>query len=74
MKSAIEYFVNRSFVVNLISGFIILAGITLGSMIKRDIIPPFEFKMVNVRVSLPGASATEVEKFLAYPIENTLKN
>ncbi len=73
MKSIIEYFVNRSFVVNLISAFIIFAGVVLGSMIKRDLIPPFEWKSVNVSVSLPGASATEVEKYLAYPIETALQ-
>ena len=73
MKPIIEYFINRSFVVNLISGFIIFAGLLMGSMIKRDTIPAFEFKMVNVSVNLPGASATEIEKYLAYPIENALQ-
>ena len=73
MKSVIQYFVNRSFVVNLLSAFIIFAGLVLGSMIKRDMIPPFEWKSVSVSVSLPGASATEVEKYLAYPIENALQ-
>ncbi len=69
MNKLIEFFVNRSFVVNLISAFIILAGVILGSMIKRDLVPPFEFKMVTLSMSLPGASATEVEKYLAYPVE-----
>ncbi len=73
MSKLIDFFINRSFVVNLVSAFIILAGIILGSMIKRDLIPPFEFKLVNVTMSLPGASATEVEKYLAYPVENALK-
>lgn len=73
MNSIIKYFINRSFVVNLISVFIIFAGLVLGSMIRRDVIPPFEFKTVQVRMNLPGASATEVEKYLAYPIENVLK-
>lgn len=73
MKKLITYFVDRPFVVNLISVFILLAGITLGTMIKRDLIPPFEFQMVHVSMSLPGASATEVEKFLAYPVENALR-
>ncbi len=73
MNIIIQYFVQRSFVVNLISAFIIIAGFTLGSMIKRDTIPPFEFKMVNLGISLPGASATEVEKYLAYPVEEVLQ-
>jgi multidrug efflux pump subunit AcrB len=69
----IDFFIARSFVVNLLSAFIILAGVTLGSMIKRDTIPPFEFKSVEVLIRLPGASATEVEKFLAFPIEQALQ-
>lgn len=73
MNKLIQYFVDRSFVVNILSIFFVFAGITLGSTIKRDIIPPFEWKSVNVRISLPGASATEVEKFIAYPVENSLK-
>ncbi len=73
MKGLIDYFISRPFVVNLISAFIIIGGITLGSMIKRDTIPPFEFKSVEVTISLPGASATEVEKYLAYPIEQALQ-
>ena len=73
MNKIIQFFINRSFVVNLISAFIILAGVLLGSMIKRDLLPPFEFKMVRVTANLPGASATEVEKYLTYPIENALQ-
>jgi multidrug efflux pump subunit AcrB len=73
MKSLIHYFISRSFVVNVISAFFIIAGITLGSMIKRDTIPPFEFKSINVSINLPGATATEVEKYLAYPIEKALQ-
>lgn len=73
MSQIIRYFISRSFVVNMISAFIIIAGVTLGSMIKRDTIPPFEFKTVDVSISLPGASATEVEKFLAYPVEQALQ-
>jgi multidrug efflux pump subunit AcrB len=73
MKSVIQFFINRSFVVNMISAFIILAGLILGSMIKRDVIPPFEFKSIDVSLSLPGASATEIEKYLAYPIEMALQ-
>ena len=73
MNSLIRYFINRSFVVNLLSAMVILAGLVLGSMIKRDITPAFEFKSAFVTISLPGASATEVEKYLAYPVEQALQ-
>lgn len=73
MNALIQFFIRRSFVVNLISAFVVLAGITFGSMLKRDLTPPFEFKMVSVSASLPGASPSEVEKHLAFPVEQALK-
>ncbi len=39
----------------------------------RDLHPPFEMNYVNVAVTLPGASSSEVETYLAYPIEDALK-
>lgn|GEM_PF-1149433 len=73
MNSIINFFIQRSFVVNLISAFVVLAGITFGSMLKRDLLPPLQFKMIQVSAALPGASAVEVEKHLAFPIEQALK-
>lgn len=73
MEKLIRYFANHTFAVNLVSVFIILSGLILGSMIKRDTKPPFEFKSIVARMKLPGASATEVEKYLAYPMEKVLR-
>jgi len=73
MNALIKFFLHRSFVVNLVSAFIILAGVLFGSMIKRDLIPPFEYTMIRIEASLPGASATEVEKYLTYPVETALQ-
>ena len=73
MKRIIEFFVDRSFMVNLIAGFICLMGVISLSLTKRDLVPPLEFNHVSVTVSLPGASAEEMESLVTFPIEEALK-
>jgi multidrug efflux pump subunit AcrB len=68
-----RYLLNNTFVVNLISGFVILIGLVSLSMMKRDLHPPFEFKQIQVSVYLPGANSKEIEKFIAYPIEEAIR-
>ena len=74
MKKIFNYFIENSFVVNLISGFVILTGVFCLSMMNRDLIPPLQFPVVKVNVSLFGGTPDEVEKFVTYPIEDALKN
>jgi len=74
MNKIFNYFIENSFVVNLISGFVILTGVFCLSMMNRDLIPPLQFPVVNVTVSLFGGTPDEVEKFVTYPLEEALKN
>ncbi|PCI27025.1 hypothetical protein COB52_05515, partial [Candidatus Kaiserbacteria bacterium] len=67
------YFVDRSFLVNLISGFVCIAGLLVFFNMKRDLVPPFEYQKIDIEISAPGASPEEVEEFIAFPIEETLK-
>ena len=69
MKRIIDFFIQRSFVVNLISGFLILAGIVAVTSMQRDLIPPFQWEKVTVRVVINGASPQEMEKYVTFPIE-----
>ena len=73
MSSIIKFFIERSFVVNLIAGFVIVVGFLAITSMKRDLSPPFEFNQVRVSVSLYGASPLEIEKHITYPIEESLK-
>ncbi len=74
MKSVLEYFIKNSFIVNLVSGFVVIVGLLCLSLMSRDIIPPLQFPMVNVNVALFGGTPAEIEKFVTYPIEDTLQN
>lgn len=73
MKSLIDYFIKRSFVVNIISAFIMIAGVVALTSMQRDLIPPFQWQLVNVNVTLPGASPREIEQFVTFPIEEATR-
>ncbi len=74
MKKIFTYFIENSFIVNLISGFIIIVGLVCMSLMNRDLIPALQFPSVQVNISLFGGTAEEVEKFVTYPVEDSLKN
>ena len=73
MKKIIEYFVKNSFLVNLVSFLVLVAGIFSITSMNRDLVPPFEWNQVRVNISLFGATPKEVEKYVTSPIEDALK-
>lgn len=74
MKNLFVYFIRRSFFVNLVSGFVLLVGFAALMNMKRDMIPPFQFKSIQVSAILPGAQPEEIEQFLTFPIQDILKD
>ncbi|EQC50282.1 export membrane protein [Bacteriovorax sp. BSW11_IV] len=71
-KKVIYYFIDNSFVVNLITAFLLLVGALCLFSVKRDFIPPWEMKMITISASLPGATAKQVEYFVTYPLEESV--
>jgi multidrug efflux pump subunit AcrB len=41
---------------------------------QRDLIPSMEFKLVTISSTLIGASAVDVERYVTFPIEESIKN
>jgi multidrug efflux pump subunit AcrB len=74
MTKLIEWFLDRTFVVNLISFFIIVMGLISLANMNRDLIPPFQFQRILIQSQLPGASAVDLEKNVTFPIEEAIKN
>ncbi|MBT3586128.1 MAG: efflux RND transporter permease subunit [Halobacteriovoraceae bacterium] len=72
MKKLIRFFIDRSFLVNLISAFIIIVGAVSFLNMKRDLIPTMKFNIVKITSLLKGASAIEMEKLVTFPIEENL--
>lgn len=74
MKGIIRFFLDRTFVVNLLSVFIIIFGVISFLHTRRDLIPPIEVKSIVISASLYGASPQEIEKQITFPIEEAIKN
>jgi multidrug efflux pump subunit AcrB len=70
-----EFSVKHSLLVNLISIFIIIAGLATIYVyhIRREAFPEVSFDMVIVQTVYPGAAPQEVEKLITVPIEKELK-
>lgn len=74
LKKIINAAIDHSFVVNLVCVFLLVIGATALVTMKRDLAPPFELKMIQIRASLPGASAGQVEEFVTGPIEDAIRS
>ncbi len=72
MKFA-EFSIKNSLFVNLISLFVIVAGLFAMFNLRRDAFPNVSFDQVTVQTIYPGAPAEDVEKLITIPIEKELK-
>ncbi|MFC1667799.1 efflux RND transporter permease subunit [Chlamydiota bacterium] len=65
--------VKNSLFINLLSVFIIVAGIVSLSNLKREAFPPIDYNVVLVTGYFRGASAEKVEKLLTIPMEREIR-
>jgi len=72
MKLA-EFSVKNSMFINLLSVFVIIAGIVAAVGMSREAFPNISFDMAMINTAFPGSSAEEVEKLLTIPLEKELK-
>ncbi|MFH1753678.1 MAG: efflux RND transporter permease subunit [Candidatus Omnitrophota bacterium] len=68
-----QFSVKQSLFVNLVSIYIIIAGIIAAVSMSREAFPNISFDMAQVTTVFPGASAEEVEKLVTTPLEKELK-
>ena len=73
MAAFIEYFLNRSLFVNLLTLAIMLFGGFIALTMNREAFPNIDFDIVNVQTIYPGAAPLEVEKLVTNPIEDQIK-
>ncbi|TNC87598.1 MAG: multidrug transporter AcrB [Thalassolituus sp.] len=57
---------------NLLMAFLIIGGILMSLVIRKEFIPSTEVDYVSVAVSYPGATPSEMEQGVVLPIENEL--
>ncbi len=57
---------------NLLMAFLIIGGLVMSLMIRKEFIPSTDADMVIVSVAYPGATPSEMEQGVVLPIENEL--
>jgi multidrug efflux pump subunit AcrB len=73
MKRVLDYFIENSVVVNLITLLIIIMGIVSIFSLNKETFPNVDFNFIIVRTAYPGAAAEDVEKLISIEIERQLK-
>jgi multidrug efflux pump subunit AcrB len=73
MNKLIDYFVERSLFVNLLSVIILVAGIMSVLTLQKEVFPNVDFETIIVRANYPGASAEDVEKLVTISLERKIK-
>lgn len=73
MKKIIDYLLKNSLIINIISLALLLAGVMYLFNSNREAFPKIDFGYVLITTVYPGATATDVEKLISIPIEDSLR-
>ncbi|MBT7669174.1 MAG: efflux RND transporter permease subunit, partial [Bdellovibrionales bacterium] len=73
MKGLINYFIDRSLLVNLLTVMIILVGILSLFNLKRETFPDISFDIAILSTPYSGSSTEDVEKLVTISLERVLK-
>jgi len=73
MNKVLQFLVDRSLIVNLISIFLLLIGIYAALSINREAFPNVNMDVLQIEVHYPGASPKELEQLVITPIEQELR-
>lgn len=73
MKKIIDFFIEKSLVVNLFTVLVLLVGGISAYTLQKDIFPQVEFDTILIRTFYPGSTAEDVEKLVSLSIERSLK-
>lgn len=72
MRAIVEYFVRRHFLVNVMVAAVVMVGVWTAMHSQREGFPAITLNQLIVTAQLPGASAAEIERELAIPIEEVV--
>jgi multidrug efflux pump subunit AcrB len=73
MKKIIDYFVDHSVVVNLLTVLIVIMGMMSVFSLNKETFPNVDFNFIVIRNIFPGTAPEDVEKLLTLDIERELK-
>jgi multidrug efflux pump subunit AcrB len=73
MKKIMEFFLDRSLLVNLLTVMVLLIGGMALYGLQKETFPQVEFDVILVRTGYPGSSSEDVEKLVTIPLEREIK-
>ncbi|MDO8644039.1 MAG: efflux RND transporter permease subunit, partial [bacterium] len=68
------FLIRHKLLINLLSVFLVVAGLSAVFRIPREAFPNIVFDVVTVRTNYPGANPSQIEKLITHPIEKELKD
>lgn len=74
MRAVVQYFLEKSIFLNLLTALILGVGAYKGFTMNREAFPNINFDIVTITTLFPGASPSEVEKLVTKPIEESVKS
>ena len=73
MKKIIDYFVDNTVIVNLVTLLIIILGTMSIIALNKEVFPNVDFNFISIRTIYQGAAAEDVEKLVSIEVERELK-
>jgi len=73
MNKIIDYFVDNSIIVNLLTLLIIVMGVFSLMTLNKETFPNVDFNFITIRTLYQGAAAEDVEKLISIEIERQVK-
>ncbi len=73
MKKFVQYFAEKSLIVNILTLGIFIAGMFALFSSNREAFPKVEYDWVTVMTVYPGSTARDVEKHITIPLENEIR-
>lgn len=71
---SIENFTKHPIAANLMMIIMMVLGLWGAARLNTQFLPPFEFKIITVTTSWPGASPEDIERSITSPLEQKLRN
>lgn len=71
-RGIIAWMVKHGVAPNLLMVFLIIGGLLVLTVMRKEFIPSTEFDVISINVSYPGAAPQELEQGVILPIENEL--
>ena len=74
MARFFAYFIRNSFLINLVTIFLIIIGFICLFSMERNLVPQWERKRIRISATLLGASPEQMEELITFPMEEAVNS